>query len=63
MVLLPKQDLKYGDIITQIDDTKIDKMSELRSYIYGKSPNDVSTVRITRNNKEYTLQVTLGRRN
>ena len=57
-----KAGLKIGDIITQIDDTKIEKMSELRSYIYSKSPNDTSKVHIIRKNKNYVIEVLLGRR-
>ena len=33
-------DLEKGDIITQIDDVKINKMTELREYLYSKRPGD-----------------------
>ncbi len=57
-----KSGLKIGDIITQVDNTKISKMSELRSYIYSKSPNDTISVHIIRNNNSHIIQVALGRK-
>ena len=57
-----KAGLKTGDIITQVDNTKITKMSELRRYIYSKSPNDTITVNIIRNNKKYAIQVSLSKK-
>ena len=40
--------LKVGDIITKIDNNEINKMSELRNYIYKKSPEDTVTLTIDR---------------
>lgn len=57
-----KSGLKVGDIITKIDDYTINKMSELRNYIYTKAPNDKVVLTINRNNKEYTVNITLGKR-
>lgn len=57
-----KSGLKVGDIITKIDDYTINKMSELRSYIYKKAPGDKVVLTISRNNKEYTANITLGKR-
>lgn len=54
--------LKVGDIITKIDNTSINKMCELRQYIYSKNPNDEVTLYINRNNKEYSLKIKLGRK-
>ena len=54
--------LKIGDIITKIDDREINKMSELRNYIYTKAPGDKVSLTINRNNKEYTIEITLGKR-
>ena len=53
--------LKVGDIITKIDDRNINKMSELRNYIYTKAPGDKVTLIINRNNKEYKAEITLGK--
>lgn len=58
-----KSGVKVGDIITKIDDTKIEKMSELRRYIYSKNPNDEVTLTIVRNNKIYSINVILARKN
>lgn len=54
--------LKVGDIITKIDDREINKMSELRNYIYTKAPGDKISLTINRNNKEYTVEIMLGRK-
>ncbi len=54
--------LKVGDIITKVDDYTVNKMSELRSYIYQKAPGDKVVLTINRNNKEYTINITLGER-
>ena len=54
--------LKVGDIITKIDDREINKMSELRNYIYTKTPGDKVNLIINRNNKEYTVEITLGKK-
>lgn len=57
-----KSGLKVGDVITKIDDYTINKMSELRNYIYTKTPGDKVVLTINRNNKEYTIDITLGKR-
>lgn len=57
-----KAGVKEGDIITKIDNIELNKMSELREYIYTKSPNDEVTLTILRNNKTITLTVKLGRK-
>lgn len=57
-----KSGLKVGDIITKIDDYTINKMSELRNYIYTKASGDKVVLTISRNNKEYTINITLGKR-
>ena len=32
--------LKVGDIITHIDENEVNKMIEIREYIYSKNPGD-----------------------
>lgn len=54
--------IKVGDIITQIDNYEINKMIELREYIYTKNPNETVVLTILRNNKEQKVYVTLGRK-
>lgn len=55
-------DIKEGDIITQIDDTKINKMNELKKYIYSKLPGDVVKLYIQRAGKTFTIDVKLAGR-
>ncbi len=57
-----KTGLKVGDVITKIDDYTINKMSELRNYIYKKNIGDEVVLTIKRNNKDYNVKVTLGKR-
>lgn len=54
--------LKVGDIITKIDDITINKMSELRSYVYTKKAGDEITLTINRNKKEYSVKIKLGKK-
>ena len=54
--------LKVGDVITKIDNLEVNKMSELRNYIYTKTPGEKVTLTINRNNKEYSATITLGKR-
>lgn len=56
-----KTNLAVGDIIAKIDNTELNKMSDLRSYIYLKKPGDKVTLTVYRKNREYTLEVTLGK--
>ena len=52
--------LKRGDIITRIDNTSVNKMSELQEYIFSKNPGDEIVLTILRNNKERQINVVLG---
>ena len=54
--------LKVGDIITKIDDVELNKMSQLRSYIYTKKPGDDVTLTILRKNKSHTVNIKLGKK-
>lgn len=55
-----KTGLKIGDIITRIDSLELNKMCDLRSYIYTKSPGDEVNLTIYRNKKELQIRVKLG---
>lgn len=57
-----KTGLKVGDIIMKIDNYTINKMSELRNYIYKKKVGDEVVLTIKRNNKDYNIKVILGKR-
>lgn len=59
---LKKANIRAGDIIVKIDDMEIERMSELRQYIYSKSPGDIVNLTIKRNKKEFALKVKLGRK-
>lgn len=54
--------IKIGDIITKIDGNNIERMCELRNYIYTKKPGDTVSLTIKRNNKEYEVDVKLNKR-
>ncbi len=51
--------VKNGDIITKIDDYEVNKMSNLKRYIYQKNPGDIVSLYIKRGNKELKVDVTL----
>ena len=55
--------LRTGDIITKIDEITINKMSELRTYIYTKKIGDQVNLTILRNNREKIISIKLGRKN
>ena len=54
--------LREGDIITKIDDKIINKMNELREYIYTKKPGDEVNLSILRNRKQLNLKISLVRK-
>ena len=56
------KELIVGDIITQIDDIQINKMNELKKYIYSKRPKDRVKLTIRRSGLEFEIEVILGNR-
>jgi S1-C subfamily serine protease len=54
--------LEIGDVITKIDELKLEKMSDLREYIYSKNIGDTVKLTFIRNNKEKNLDVKLGKK-
>ena len=54
--------LKVGDIITKIDDISINKMSELRGYIYTKKPGDEVNISFLRNKREHNVKIKLSKK-
>lgn len=54
--------LQVGDIITKIDDKYLEKMCDLREYVYSKNVGDVVNLEILRNNKKMNLQIKLVRK-
>lgn len=55
-------ELKQGDIIIKIDNTSINKMSELQKYIFTKEPEDEVNLFIIRENEEKIIKIKLGQR-
>lgn len=54
--------IKEKDILLKIDGLSLDKMCNLRSYIYTKKPGDTVTINLLRNHREMTIQVVLGKK-
>lgn len=57
-----KAGILVGDIILSVDNIEINKMTELREFIYGKAPGDNIELKVLRKEKEINIVVTLGRR-
>ena len=55
-----KSDLKSGDVITHINDVKINTINDLREFIYSKVPGDEVVLKIVRDERELETKVTLG---
>lgn len=53
-------DIKVGDIITQIDDIPINKMNDLKKYVYTKKPKERVRLTIQRNMNEFDIEIELG---
>ena len=56
------KEIMVGDIITQIDGIQINKMNELKKYIYTKSPGDIVKLQVKRGNNEFQINVSLGQK-
>lgn len=50
------------DVITQIDGKEMQKMCQLREYIYTKNPGDTITIQLLRRNTEKEVTVTLEKK-
>lgn len=55
-----KAKLKAGDIITKINNDKIENITKFRYYLYKNNPNDTIKVQVNRNGNEKTFNVTLS---
>ena len=53
-------ELKNGDIIVKIDNTSVNKMCELQSYIFTKNIGDKILLTVVRNNKSKQVKIILG---
>ena len=54
--------MKRGDILLEIDGIKLEKMSELRTYIYSKKVGEKVNIKYIRGNKEYQISITLAKK-
>ena len=57
-----KSGLQIGDIITKIDGIELEKMCELREYIYKKNVGDRVKLSILRNRKNIEIEVDLSKK-
>ena len=54
--------IKEGDIILEIDGLNINKMNELKKYIYSKKPGDSVKLKVKRDFVEFDVEVILGKK-
>lgn len=54
--------IKKGDIITSIDGKALNRMCELRAYIYTKKPKEEVTLKILRKNREMEIKLLLDKK-
>lgn len=56
-----KAGIKKGDILLEIDGTKLERMCDLRCYIYTKKPGDRVSLKVQRNFRQIELEAILGK--
>lgn len=54
--------LLVGDIISKIDGISLNKMSDLRKYIYTKEVGDEVTLTVERKKQEFEIKIILGKK-
>ena len=57
-----KSGLEIGDVITKIDGIELEKMCDLREYIYSKNIGDIVNLTILKNNREKSIEVKLSKK-
>lgn len=57
-----KKGILVGDIITKIDNVELNKMSDLRKYIYTKNPKDKVMLMIERKGRNFGVEIELGKK-
>ena len=57
---LYKTGIQEGDIITKIDEINLNKMNDLKKYIYSKNPGESVKLDVQRGNKIYEVSIKLG---
>ena len=58
-----KASLQKGDIIIEIEGTKVTSLADFRYNLYKHSPGDTIEIKYIRNNGEHTTKITLGQNN
>lgn len=54
--------LLVGDVITKIDNIELNKMSDLRKYIYSKNVGDKVMLMVDRKGKNFGIEIELGKK-
>ena len=54
--------IKEGDILLSIDGNKLERMCDLRCYIYTKKPGDTVVLRVQRNYREIEVEAVLKKK-
>lgn len=54
--------LLVGDIISKIDGVSLNKMNDLREYIYTKNVGDEVTLTVERKGRTFQLKINLGKK-
>lgn len=57
-----KSGLQVGDVITKIDGIELEKMCDLREYLYSKNVGDEVSLSVLRNRREMEMRIRLGRK-
>lgn len=57
-----RADIRERDVLLEVDNISLEKMCDLRSYIYSKKPGDIIEFKILRNNREFVQKVILSKR-
>lgn len=57
-----KNGLVVGDIITKIDNVELNKMTDLRKYIYSKNVGDKVMLMVERKGKSFGIEIELGKK-
>lgn len=54
--------LKEKDVILSIDGISLEKMCDLRSYIYTRKPGEEVTLQVLRNNRQFNIELKLSKK-
>lgn len=57
-----KVGLKHGDILLEIDGNKLERMCDLRCYIYSKKPGDTVKLKVQRDFREFEVEAVLKKK-